>query len=240
MKSLVTIYQTRDLKLLVDFLNFDFKGEYRPLSKKGIPSTRLRWLIGMGFDSLRGWKKADEVQQKIMAELFVHNPKIAERDIEQLVADVNRHVGKMIWEVGKDGRTIEMVPVVSGSPEAYLYYCILSTLLNRQFWILKRCRECHRFFASKVNFCRVNCRRRYNNKTAKERVRKARATKRFREIFPKLLRLQKMSKTKSFSEMLDAAPGLAPKVLADIIEGKPLKTIEAKHKNRRILLELKL
>ena len=240
MESLVTNNQTRDLRLLVDFLNFDFKEKYRPLSKKGIPSTRLRWLIGMGFDSPKGWKKGDGVQRRITADLFVHNPKTNKRDIEQLVADANRHVGKTIWEVGRDGQTIEMVPVVSGSPEAYLYYCILSTLLNGQFWLLKRCRDCNRYFFGKVNFCRVACRRRYNNRTAKERVRKARATKRFREIFPKLLRLQKMSKNKSFSEMLDAVPGLAPKLLADIIEGKPLKNIEAKHKNRRILLELKL
>ena len=44
MKQRVTNTQTRDLRLLVGFLNFDFKARHRPLSKKSIPSTWLRWL----------------------------------------------------------------------------------------------------------------------------------------------------------------------------------------------------
>lgn len=175
-----------------------------------------------------------------MAELFVSNPKTGERDIEQLVANANRHMEKVIWEVGRNGRTIRMLPVLSSSPEAYLYSCILSALIDGHFWLLKRCRECQRFFASKENFCGAACRQSYNNSTAKERVRKARATKRFREIFPKLLRLQKIAKTMSFTEMLGAFPGLDPKLLAGIKEDKPLKDLEVKYKNRRMLLALKI
>jgi hypothetical protein len=242
LKSRVTNNFTRDLRLLVDFFNFDFKGKYRRPSKKDIPSMWLRWLIGARFDSPRGWKKADRVQRQIVERVF--DRKTGERDINQLVADANRHVEKVMWDVGRDGRTIEMVPVISGEPEAYLYSCILSALMNGQFWLLKRCRECQQFFAGKEKFCGAACRRSYNNSTAKERVRKARATKRFREILPKLVRLQKMAKTKSLSEMLDEVAGLDrldPKLLADIIEGsRPLKDLEVKYKNRRILLGLKI
>jgi len=59
-----------------------------------------------------------------------------------------------------------------------------------------------------------------NRRTAQQRVEKARAKKRFDQVFPRLLRLQKAAKTASQLELLGKLPGFNPKLLAAIIEGE--------------------
>jgi hypothetical protein len=134
------------------------------------------------------------------------------------------------------------LPVIT-HPESYLYSSLVHVINSGQFWQLKRCAECKRFFLGKRKYCAVTCLKKRNNRTAQERVEKARRAKRFHEVFPKLVRLQKMAKTVPFSGIVDKVPGFDPKLLALVIEGKePLNEIasQVKYKSRKILMNAKL
>jgi hypothetical protein len=225
--------KSKDLTLVADFMSFDFSRKYRPLSKKDVPSMWVRWWLGSGFDSPAGWKKAHEIQKAVLAAHTSGN-------LEPLADNLNRHFRQVFWEV--NNRIVTPLPVIT-HPESYLYSSLVHVINSGQFWQLKRCAECKRFFLGKRKYCAVTCLKKRNNRTAQERVEKARRTKRFNEVFPKLVRLQKMAKTAPLSEMLDKLQGFNPKLLATIIEDtKPLKELasQVKYKNRKILMEAKL
>jgi hypothetical protein len=226
--------KSKDLTLVADFMSFDFARNYRPLSKKDVPSMWLRWWLGSGFDSPAGWKRAREIQKAVVT---AHT----DGNLEPLVDNLNRHLRQVFWEVDK--RIVTPRPVIT-RPESYLYSSLVHVIAGGQFWQLKRCAECSRFFLGKRKYCDITCLKKRNSLTAQRRVEKARAKKRFDEIFPKLLRLQKAAKeTARPLELLDKLLGFNHKLLADIIDGKkPLKELasQVKYKNRKILVEAKI
>jgi hypothetical protein len=116
-------------------------------------------------------------------------------------------------------------------PESILYVSLVSVINSGQFWSLKRCAECSRFFLGKRRYCSDACLRNHNSKTAQQRVERLRTRKRFDQVFPKLLKLQNAVKGTSQLELLGKLPGFSPALLADIIGGKrPLKTLAAEVK----------
>jgi hypothetical protein len=213
--------------MVIDFMNADFA---HASVKRG------KWASYL-LDAGLSLKQARAMQERVLA---AHGG----GDVALLVHDVDTYVSAVTWKPSKTNRRTFTMLADTSRAESILYVSLVNVVNGGQFWSLKRCAECSRFFPDgrKRQYCSDACLRRHNSKTAQARVEKARRKKRFDEVYPELLRLQSMAKRLPFSEMLDKLPSFDPKLLAIIIEGKkPLKELasQVKYKNRKILMEAK-
>ena len=212
-----------NLAIVIDFMNADFKA--------GKFGGNVRYLFDCGL----GLKKAGEIQQKILAAFSAGN-------VMPVDDDVARYVAKELVPA-PDKKSYEVLENVPRA-ESRLYAALLNLMSRKLFWRLRRCRHCGKFFSPKAKqqYCSSACLRKKNSLTAQERVERARRKRRFDEIFPKLVKLQKM-KSLPLSEVLKKVPGFDVNLLATVLEGtKPLKQLatEIKYRNRRILKGAKL
>ena len=217
--------KSRNLAIVIDFMNADFSRD---------SAKRAKWaayLLKLGL----GLKRARQIQETVLA---AHRSE----SVAPVAEGVREYVNVVVPHPSKDGRGFE---ILWDQPRAdnILYLSLMKVMDDRRFWSLKRCPECSQFFSGRQKYWPRDCLRKRDIKKAQERVEKARAKKRFDQVFPKLLRIQKAAKATSQLELLAKLPGFNPKLLADIIEGKrPLKELaaEVKYKNRKILMEAKL
>jgi hypothetical protein len=222
-----TPHVRRETTIVIDFMNADFGHE------SGKREKWAKYLLDAGLSL----KQARAIQETVLA---AHRS----RSVAPLADGVRDYVVVELTP-SKDWRKFEMpLRNISGA-ERILYTSLVYVLNSEQFFSLKRCAECSRFFpdGQKRQYCSDACLRKHNSKTAQQRVERLRAKNRFEQVFPKLLKLQKAAKGTSQLELLGKLPGFSPTLLADIIKGKkPLKTLaaEVKYKNRKILMGAKL
>src|SRR5215510_2811711 len=217
----------RETRMVLDFMNADF------IHESGKRDKEAQYLLDAGLSV----KQAREIQQTMLA-AYQSGTVTPFADAVRDYADLKEP------RPSKDRQRFEMLWNISGA-KRFLYVSLLQVVNDEQFFSLKRCAECSRFFPDgrKRQYCSDACLRKKNSRTAQERVERLRAKQRFDEVFPKLLKLQKMKKTAPFSKILDSVPGFDPKLLALIVENKePLKELvsRVKYRNRRILMEAKL
>jgi hypothetical protein len=219
----------RETETVIDFMNADFAHE---------TGTRGKWAKYL-LDAGLSLKRARAIQETMLAAHRIGS-------VAPLADGVQRYAITE-WRPAKDRRSFEPLRNISGAESIlYTFLVYVINLPHDQFFSLKRCAECSRFFPDgrKRQYCSDACLRKHNSKKAQERVEKARAKKRFNEVYPKLLKLQKAAaKGTSELELLGKLPGFTPARLADIIKGEvSLKKLAAqiKYKNRRILMEAKL
>jgi hypothetical protein len=166
------------------------------------------------------------------------------QSVRPVIEGIMKYAGVVeVWP-SKDGRSLRLIKDIS-TPEQSIYAALVREILDKRFWSLRRCEECGLFFLPqpKQKYCKPECLAKRNSKKAQGRVERARRNRRFKEVFPKLVRLQKLAKTTPLTAMVDKVPGFDPKLLATIIEGRePLKELvsRVKYRNRKILLEAKL
>jgi hypothetical protein len=216
----------RETETIIDFMNADFARE------RGKRGKWAKYLL----DADLSLKRARAIQETMLA---AHRTGSV-----ALLADGVERYAITEWRPAKDRRSFEPLRNISGA-EGILYTFLVYVINHDQFFSLKRCAECSRFFPDgrKRQYCSDACLKSRNSRKAQERVEKARAKKRFNEVYPKLLKLQKAAKETPDLELLAKLPGFKPALLADILKGKtPLKELAAqiKHKNRKILMEAKL
>ncbi len=200
----------RDLRLLVDFLNFEFQTPYKKMSKQSIPSTWLRWfLAGHGLDNPEGWKKAKKIQEAVQRDLVPivsMRPGQRPRD-EELLAKFDRLPKPMWeWDAGEAGLSVAMMHVDSGSPKEYLYTAILSALLKRQFKFVRRCQNCGKYFFGATKYCGSDCLKLHHDGTASRRSndsRERRKQKELKEVETRIHRMQQIKKEWKIDDPLD-------------------------------------
>jgi hypothetical protein len=217
----------RETTIIIDFMNADFTRE------SGKREKWAKYLLDAGLSL----KRARAIQETVFA---AHR----KGSVAPLADGVRDYADVVEWQPSKDGRKFEMLRNISGA-QRLLYVSLVYVVNSEQFFSLKRCAECSRFFpdGQKRQYCSDACLRKHNSKKAQERVERARRKHRFDEVFPRLLKLQKMAKSMPLSGIVDKVPGFDPKLLAIIIEGKePLKELvsHVKYRNRKILMEAKL
>jgi hypothetical protein len=213
-----------NLTIVIDIMNADFAA--------GHLGRGVRYLVDSGLNA----KTAAAIQRTILATHAAGSVMPLRDEIERC----------RIWEFepAPDKRSFTLTQNVSGA-EQRLFAALVNVINRGDFWRLRRCRMCAKFFApgAKQRYCTAACLAAHNSKTAQERVERARRKRRFKEVFPKLLRLQKIAKSTSFREMMDKVPGFDPKLLAIIAESKePLNKLvsQIKYRNRKLLLQAKL
>jgi hypothetical protein len=223
---------SRDLATVLDFLNADF----RKSGKRG------KWAVyALNYLSLL---EAREIQ-KAMLESYDSGG-----TTEALLDATDKYADRVAWRNPRlpnskelDRRKLQALRDISKAGSDVVLFCI-HVINDGRFWRLRRCAQCSNFFSPhrKQLCCSDKCLRERESKTAQERVEKARKMRRWDEMFPQLVKLQKM-RDRPFSDVYDKVPGFDPKLLAMILERqKPLKELAMliKYRNRRILLEAKL
>jgi hypothetical protein len=218
--------KTRSLAIVIDFMNAEF-------SKSGKRDRWADYLLKSGLSL----KQAQAIQETL---LTAHRS----GNIAPLADGVEQYANKE-WAPTKDGRKFEQTLWNISGALRILYVSLVNVVNGEQFFSLKRCAECSRFFpdGQKRQYCSDACLRKHNSKTAQRRVEQARRMRRLREIRPKLVQLRQMGRTTALSEIVDRVPGFDPKLLALIIEDKePLKELvsRVKYRNRKILMTAKL
>ena len=217
----------RETKIVIDFMNADFTRE------SGKRDTWAKYLLDDGLSL----KEARAIQETVLA---AHG-----RGSVLPVADGVRDYADIVeWTPSKDRQKFGMLRNISGALRT-LYVSLVYVINSEQFFSLKRCAECSRFFpdGQKRQYCSDACLRKHNSTEAQKRVEQARVNKRWNEIKSKLIRLQALGRRLPFSEIVQRLPGFDAKLLADIIEEKRERrelANEIKYKNRKILMEAKL
>jgi len=208
-----------DLETVVNFLNFDFSAPYTKLSKKAVPSTGMRYLIGRcGLDSPRGWIKAKVAKRELLEEIL---PALEKRNMGPLIAKFNRHVRHVLWDDDEHGQ-VTMMYVATGDLRAELYRGILLTNLRGEFpRAVKRCKECKKFFLLSIKnkiFCSKACMQVHHNKETAKRVRDSRDKKRLKDLCGPLVKLRYIGQKKGRGALEDCVPDLDERIL-DMLMG---------------------
>ncbi len=180
-------------------------------------------------------KRAGEIQKLI---LDAH----AQGKITGALAEfVEKHANVVEWTPASERRSFEMLYNTS-RPESGVAVSLINAINRDQFWRLRRCKQCARFFfprQQKRRYCGDVCLREHDSTQAQKRVEQARANRRWNEVKGKLLLLQTLGRRLPFSEIVARLPGFDAKLLAEIVEEKRDRrelAKEIKYANRKILL----
>jgi hypothetical protein len=160
----------RNRQALVDFLNFDFS-VYRRMSKETVPSMPLRqFLDRYGLDSAAGYETARQIQEEMREALFTDAPYGL-----GLVEQANRYPTKTFLAWSEGNKRIRIATSDPENPREDFYGVLISavnddTLLSLQ----ESCKNCQRYYWRKSDFCSLECGREFNDKDAKNRMRRYR------------------------------------------------------------------
>ena len=154
----------RDHRLLVEFLNFDFGGK----AVQSIPFKRF--LAHYELDT----ETAGQIQAELRGVLFL-KALDGKREVGPLVAKAQEYPIKTIPLPLEDNRGIETITVAPMDAREHLYGIIIVAISDRTFWSLQEeCKNCHRRYWRKSDYCSLECGRDFNDKDAKNRMRRFR------------------------------------------------------------------
>src|SRR5262249_10148593 len=152
---------SRDRRTVVDLLNSNGVGRTMP----------LQLFIG------RYQLDADMIQQireELFSVLFIKTPD-GERDLGPLVLRAQKYPTETILVVSEDGKNVETLTVYPTTARGFLYGVIIEAVQDGTFRFLQEsCRNCHRCYWRRGDYCSLLCGREYNTKTAGERMKRYR------------------------------------------------------------------
>lgn len=166
---------SRDRRGLVDFLNFDFS----IYPKRAAPSMPLGlFLERYGLDTEAGYETASQIQDELREILFLKAPD-GKRELGPLVTEARKYPTRTVLVPLEDNKGVETWPLSPENPREDLYGIIISAVSDKTFPSLQKdCKNCHRCYWRKSDFCSLACGREWNDKDAVNRMRRYRLKQR--------------------------------------------------------------